>query len=119
MFKEAAAVAMMALLGAPSPAEVIKTGPGTRYYDGAPPARFIKQGIVPVMFVNPALINEACGIGNLPGLTLLACTRRTKEGVAVVIMPHPAAFMDSNGYALVLAHEIAHANGGWSGSHEL
>lgn len=97
-------------------AEPLKTGLGTRYYDGPPPVRFIKEGFVPVLFVAPGRINEACGLENPDGLTLVACARMTKGGVKVVIMPHPCAAMIES-YALVLCHETAHAIGGWSGEH--
>lgn len=119
MFKSLAAVAMMGLLGAPTPADVKPaTGPGTRYYDGPPPIRFIKEQFVPVLFIHPSRMNEACGMPNMQGMVLVACARPTRDGIKVVIMPHPALSMHDNPYALVLAHELAHT-AGWDGAHPL
>ena len=112
-----------ALLASPAVPQTVQTpvatGPGTRFYDGPPPARFIREGIVPVLFVDPARLAEACGAKVPPGLALVACTRMTKSGVKVVIMPHPAVAMKTDYYALVLAHELAHALANWPGDHPL
>ena len=114
VLKSLAAVAMMALLGAPSPAEVIKTGPGTRYYAGPAPARYMKEGIVPLLLVNPANIYAACGVEPTPGMTLYGCTRRTVNGQAVIIMP-----LNGEPYNwYVLMHEWGHSQG-WPGEHPL
>lgn len=116
ILKAAAAVALMAILGAPTPSEQpVKTGIGTRYYGGAAPARFVKEGPVVVFFVAPERLYEACGLDRIPGLTLRGCTRWTKEGVPVVFVPHPTLDPDPTNW-FVLGHELGHS-AGWSGDH--
>lgn len=117
MAKILAALAALSLLGAAQP---VATGPGTPYYDGIPPVKYQRTGFAIVLFVPPALINQACGATDMPpGLTLLACTRRLKAGPKVTIMPDPCAFATTSEYARILCHENAHALGGWSGTHPL
>ena len=95
----------------------IKTGLGTRYYDGPPPARFVKGGLVRVIFAHPDQIMEICGVEPVPGMTLVACARLSKAGDKIVVMPHPALYMHNDPYAMLLAHEVAHSIGGWGGDH--
>lgn len=120
MLKAAAGVLMMALLGAPTPADApVQTGPGTRYFAGDPPARFVKEGLALVMFVAPSRMNEVCGMPNTNRMLLVACVRRLKKGgVPVIFMPHPVVFPGDT-YAQILNHELAHAIGGWDGTHPL
>lgn len=118
MFKSLAAVSAMALLGAPTPADMpVQTGQGTRYFAGDPPSRFVKEGAAIVVFIHPAKINEACGLANPKGLTLIACVRRDGD-TPIIFMPHPAAF-PNDPYAQIMLHEGAHAWGGWDGTHPL
>ena len=104
-------LAAMATLGA---AEPIKTGPGTRYFAGPAPARYLKEGIVPLLLVDPARLNEMCGTVPVPGLTLYGCTRRTENGQPVIIMPLTAEPYNW----FVLLHEWGHSQG-WPGDHPL
>lgn len=111
MFKTFLAMAALATVGA---AEPIVTGPGTQYYDGPPPARFLKEGIIPLLLVAPSRLNEACGKIPPPGLTLMGCTRWTVKGQPVIIMPLNASAI--NWY--VLLHEWGHSQG-WPSDHPL
>ena len=115
MFKVATLAVVSIFLS--GPVAPVQTGPGTRYFDGPPPIRFVREGLVPVLFVAPARLAEACAVKIPPGIVLMACARTTKDGLRVVIMPHPAAFMGSDPYAQIMAHELGHV-AGWSGNHE-
>ena len=107
----------MAILGAPTAADVKPaTGPGTRYYDGNPPPRFVKEGMAVIILVSPEKIAALCGTVPPPGLNLVACVRRTKEGAPVIIGPHPALFPNEQ-FARIILHEGAHAWGQWPGDH--
>lgn len=115
MFKALILSAAAAIVAAPS----VPIGPGTRFYDGDPPARYVKEGMALIVFVAPSRMNAVCGADNPQGLVLLACVRRLKDGnVPVVFMPHPAAF-PGNPYARILGHELAHSIGNWPGDHPL
>lgn len=106
-----ALVALAAVLTA-APSEPVVTGLGTRFFDGPPPARYIKEGFYNLLLVNPAQLNDACGVPNPPGLTLRGCTRTTKAGDRVVILPLSASPYNW----FVLIHETGHVNG-WGGEH--
>ena len=76
--------------------------------------------MVPVVFVPFHQLNEFCGIKPIEGKTLLGCTRRLKSGGPIVIMPDPVpAAENGEFYARIMAHELGHALGNWSGNHEL
>ena len=92
----------------------IKTGPGTRYFAGPPPARFIREGLYALMLVDPAKLYEACGAERVPKMELKGCMRRTRDGFPVIIMPLNA---DPFNW-FVLIHEAGHA-AGWPGDHPL
>ena len=94
----------------------IKTGLGTRYYSGPPPARFVKAGLVRVIFVHPDQIMEVCGVEPVPGMMLMACARMSVAGDKIVVMPHPCLAIEQP-YALLLCHEVSHSIGGWPGDH--
>lgn len=100
----------------PAPPPAV-TGPGTRYFDGLPPARFVKGGFVTVLFVHPAQLYEACGAPQVQGLTLKGCARMMKSGVKAVIVPHPCVTLDGE-YTVILCHELGHW-AGWPGDHPL
>ena len=102
---------------AESPPE-IKTGPGTRYYSGLPPVRFVKGGLVPVLFVHPDQLYEACGAPKVEGLELKGCARMMKTGQKAIIIPHPCLSLDGQ-YTVILCHETAHAIASWPGDHPL
>jgi hypothetical protein len=106
-------VALAALLTA-APSTPIETGPGTRYFDGMPPARYDGTGAAIVVMVN----DVATYCGEAPqGLTIIACTRRTEGGAPIIFMPNPSeAAAQGDFYARILAHELAHAQG-WPGTH--
>ena len=108
----------IAVLAAPvTAAAPVITGVGTVNYAGPPPARFIQETAVPVLFVAPGRINEFCGEAPA-GLVKIACTITFKNGNKVVIMPHPVVAMETEQYALILAHELGHSVG-WDGNHPL
>src|SRR5688500_7335329 len=99
-------VALAALLtAAPSiPQEPAKWSSAT------PPLKYQRAGFVPVMFVAPELIQQACSpVGTPPeGLTVIACTRWVlvdKKPVRIVVMPDPCAIADVDAYAAVQCHE--------------
>lgn len=117
--KSLASLAAVVLASLPAQAQAptvpqVKTGPGTRYHWGPPPARFIREGLYALMLVNPASIYEACGAERVPGMQLMGCMRRTKDGFPVIIMPLNSDPLNW----FVLIHEAGHANG-WGGNHEL
>lgn len=101
----------------PAPEPVV-TGPGTRYYSGLPPVRFVKGGLVRVLLVHPDQLYEACASPRVPGLSLMGCARMSKAGDKIIVIAHPC-LSASEGYAAIFCHESAHAIGGWSGLHEL
>lgn len=109
-----AALAALAAVMTAAPSEPVKTGPGTPYYAGPPPARYIKEGVYVLLLVNPARLHEACGTDPKPGMVLYGCTRRTNDGQPVIIMPLNADPVNW----FVLIHEGAHAQG-WPGDHPL
>lgn len=106
------AILALTLLGAaPGP---VATGPGTEHFDGMPPARFWREDVAIVVFVND--VTELCG-DSPPGLTMIACTRKF-EGQVAVVMPHPVGrALEGEYYARILAHELGH-HAGWTGMHE-
>lgn len=95
----------------------IKTGPGTRYFAGLPPARYVKGGFVTVLFVHPDQLYEACGAPRVAGMELKGCARMMKSGQKAVIVPHPCVALDGQ-YTVVLCHELGHHQG-WPGDHPL
>lgn len=110
--------ALLALCLAPllaAPTVPIQTGPGTPYFAGMPPERFIREVAVMALFVAPSRIEDLCGPPP-EGMVVMACVRRL-EGVEVVIMPHPIV-AHGEVYADLLTHELAHV-AGWSREHEL
>lgn len=107
-----------ALLAAPVVAAApVPTGIGTVNYAGPPPARFIQEAAVAVLFVAPGNITRYCGEAPV-GLVKIACTITFKNGNKVVIMPHPVVAMEHEQYALILAHELGHV-ASWEGNHPL
>jgi hypothetical protein len=109
-----ALLALAALLTA-APTTPVETGLGTPYYAGNPPIRYNREGAALILFV--ADVAPFCGIAP-EGLTVIACTRSTKEGVPVIIMPHPAIYgVAGDYYARIMAHELAHDLGGWPADH--
>lgn len=89
-----------------------------KWSDATPPARFQATGFVPVLFVPPAMIQQACApVGGPPeGLVVVACTRMvTVDGkdVRIVVMPDPCAFADVDPFAQVQCHENAHYLSNW------
>ena len=116
--KALAALAAAFALAAPSPPDwLTPTGPGTRYYDGPPPARFVGETGALVLFVAPARVAELCAMPVPPGKVLVACMRRLEGGMAVIVAPHPAGFPNER-FSLILNHELAHVNS-WPGDHPL
>lgn len=114
--KAALAAGAALLVGAPS--EPIKTGPGTAYFTGLPPVRFVKEDITPVIFATPENVTKLCGGDTLPeGFRVLACARKDKRNVKWLILPHPA-IAAGEPYADLVTHELGH-RAGWSGMHEL
>lgn len=113
---KALALLAAALLAAPS--APVETGPGTRYYAGLPPVRYVKGGFVAVLFVHPAQLYEACGTKPIPGMVLHGCSRVMKTGQKAIIVSHPCLALDGP-YSAILCHESAHALGGWPGTHPL
>lgn len=102
-----------ALLSAPA-APPIETGQGTQYFDGMPPARYQGEGATIALFVHD--VTEYCGTAPA-GLTMIACVRRTTEGVPVAIMPLPSPYAYAGEtYARIVTHELGHVLG-WPGDH--
>jgi hypothetical protein len=108
-------VAIAALLtAAPSIPQEVQP----KWSDGIPPTRFQATGFVPVLFVPPAMIAEACStVGTPPeGSVVIACTRMVKvdgKDVRIVVMPDPCPFAVQDAYAHVQCHENAHYLSGW------
>lgn len=76
--------------------------------------------MVPVVFVPFDMLNEVCGVPREEGKRLLGCTRQLKSGGPIVVMPDPVpAAENGEFYARIMAHELGHALGNWSGNHEL
>jgi len=94
------------------------SGLGTTIYAGMPPERFqVKQASAEIRFVPMVNVASACKSKNTPYKTTLACTRKTIFGTDI-ILPDPCPFGDTERYAALVCHEIAHHSGGWSGNHE-
>jgi hypothetical protein len=120
--KALASLAALVALSLPAAAQApevkpVVTGPGTRYFSGRPPARFIKPMAVPAIFAHPEQLYAMCGLERIPGMKLRGCVRSDKNGVKWVIMPHPGADPDPSNW-FVLLHELGHA-AGWGANHEL
>jgi|GEM_PF-6781510 len=117
MGKLATAIAAMCFCVSASAGEPAKEG---RHSASLPPERYRALGAVVAVFVPFGKLNEACGIPREEGKLLLGCSKRTTKGVPVVFLPDPVpAAQNGELFALVVAHELAHANGNWSGDHEL
>ena len=116
MFKVATLAVVSIFLS--GPVAPVQTGPGTRYFDGPPPIRFVRETAVPVFFIHPDRMMDACGLDKAPpGVRLIACVRRTNTGQAIMMLPHPCLSADEQ-YALIVCHETAHVNL-WPGDHPL
>lgn len=89
-------------------------GPGTRNYDGPPPARFQSDAAVIVSFESD--VSGDCGKAP-PGLVTVACEFKAAKGVNVMVLPNPNQFPDDP-YAQIVAHELGHRLG-WKGNHPL
>lgn len=86
----------------------------TRFSDGRPPDRFQDDRTVTVQFTDQRGINEACHprFGPPPaGMKTNACATGRR-----VIAPNPCDYPESETFAHLLCHELAHMNG-WPSTH--
>jgi hypothetical protein len=82
--------------------------------NGMPPERFRGDVATVVIFTDRAGIGRLCGIAQ-PPYTIIACAGRI-DGTPVIVMPNPCPLGDSEIYAKVMCHEMAHING-WPATH--
>ena len=103
-----ALAALAAIAAPPAPAP-------TPFSDARPPVRFQGDATVKLEITDQAGIERACHplFGAPPaGMKTDACQTGDR-----VILPNPCTFPESDRYAALLCHELAHANG-WSRNHE-
>ena len=105
-FKVCGGLMAMALLGAPTAAEL-------RWNSSIPPARFQGPGGAPVFFVPAERIKGLCAPDAPDDVTVFACTG-TVEGHRVIIMPLPCPHADlGEFFARIMCHELAHHSYQW------
>lgn len=81
--------------------------------DDRPPLRFQSNNATVIGFVS--VLETYCGTAP-PGYQVQACVRQMKNGGTVMFMPNPCAYPDSDAYAHLACHELAHING-WPANH--
>lgn len=107
--KSLLALAAATMLAAPA------APPPPKWSDAIPPAEYQGLGLVPVLYVEPWEIKDACSaVGTPPeGLVIVACTITLKDGQKLIILPDPCDFGDG-WFAGVACHENAHALKNWN-----
>lgn len=101
--KEAIALAALLALGAADARPV---------YSGLPPFRFMGDGAAFTIYtVN---VEAFCGPPT-PGHVILACAKKRKGGIPVMVLPNPCLFPEER-FATLACHEKAHV-AGWAGDH--
>lgn len=110
-------VALAALLcAAPSTPQATTLQP--KWSSAIPPVKYQRTGLVPVVFVPPEMIRDACSaVGEPPtGSVIVACTRWVEvdgQLVRIVVMPTACAVAEVDPYAAVMCHEQSHYLANW------
>ena len=107
-----AIAAMMACVSVTASAQMPPAPP-----EAMPPVQYRALGGVPVVFVPSADMWRACGAEPRHGTYLYACARVLPNNQIFIVMPDPCETAAYDTYALVMCHELAHANGGWPSNH--
>ena len=108
------AIAALLSIGAATPPIPPDAPPGSTYTSDAwPPARYQGDGVAVVIFV--ADVEPYCGHAE-PPLRIIACTRQTKDGTPIVVLPNPNLAPKDDAYARIAAHELGHVSG-WPAWH--
>lgn len=90
----------------------------TWYSGGTPPAKYSKDTVVTLYFDNPNIINKTLANGKPAcNATLFAYTYPPNgKKRAVMHLPNPCTYPQTDAYARLACHEMGHANG-WPGYH--